>query len=400
MNIAYILNSTSRNGGATKAFKQMLSGLMQKGINPIVIVPNKNGAYKDLTEMGVPVFSTPFRTHTYPNNRTLREKALFLPRLVARLIINHMATRTVVNILHKYAIDIVHTNVGPVNIGFGAAQELGIPHIYHIREYGDLDFGLKYIPSNRHFHRQLDEIPLSYSICITKDIQAHHRQLGKPTSRIIYDGVHVKMDSIPKTKSHKDYFLFAGRIQSAKGVDTLLEAYGMYKSQTDNPFPLHLAGGIVDNFYMKKLSAIITKYGIESHVKFLGDCDNIKDLMLGARAIIISSPFEGFGLCLAEAMFLGCLTIGRNTTGTKEQYDNGLQMTGEEIGLRYNTTEELASLLMEVGTCPPEKYQPYIERAFRVVNTLYTQENNVNEIERFYQDIMASENNVLHTATN
>ena len=87
-------------------------------------------------------------------------------------------------------------------------------------------------------------------------------------------------------------------------------------------------------------------------------------------------------------MLQGCLAIGRNTDGTKEQFDNGLDMTGEEIGLRYDTNEELSRLLKEVTVNPISYYQPYKERAFRVVNQLYTEENNIQQIYSFYKEIL------------
>jgi len=95
---------------------------------------------------------------------------------------------------------------------------------------------------------------------------------------------------------------------------------------------------------------------------------------------------------MAEAMFQGCLVIGRNTSGTKEQFDNGMELEGDEIGLRYDTTDELAILLAEVASRPAGYYIPYINRAFVVVNNLYTQESNVCQIYDFYQYILHEEN--------
>ena len=45
--------------------------------------------------------------------------------------------------------------------------------------------------------------------------------------------------------------------------------------------------------------------------------------MSKALALFVPSSFEGFGFITVEAMFCGCLVIGRNTGGTKEQFDNG-----------------------------------------------------------------------------
>ena len=44
-------------------------------------------------------------------------------------------------------------------------------------------------------------------------------------------------------------------------------------------------------------------------------------------------------------MYNHCLVIGRNTAGTKEQFDNGLDQTGEEIGLRFDSDLELKTLM-------------------------------------------------------
>ena len=110
--------------------------------------------------------------------------------------------------------------------------------------------------------------------------------------------------------------------------------------------------------------------------------------MREARALIISSPFEGFGFCMPEAMQQGCLVIGRNTSGTKEQLDNALEMTGQEIALRYETTEQLAGLLSEVADNPLSHYDNYTQKAFDVVNQLYTKENHAKKVYEFYNAIL------------
>ena len=66
--------------------------------------------------------------------------------------------------------------------------------------------------------------------------------------------------------------------------------------------------------------------------------------MRQAKAIIIPSHNEGFGRCMPEAMFNGCLCIGHDTGGTKEQMDNGTEATGEDIALRYQTEDQLTDI--------------------------------------------------------
>ncbi len=386
MNIAYILNSTAATGGATKAFLNMLDGLIPKGIKPYVVVPDKDGVYEELQRRQIAMLVVTYRSSAYPPLQTLRQFFLFLPKLAARLIVNRKATSALTTWLKEKQIDIVHSNTGVVRIGFDAAQRAGIPHIYHIREYREKDFNISYFPSSGSFYQQLEK-PGSYSICITKDIQHYHRQDHKPTSRIIYDGVFPALPSMPLA-SAKDYFLFAGRLQQAKGADQLLKAYKTYSDQAKSPIPLKIAGSYSNDHYCQSLLTFIRDNNLTGKVELLGDRNDITDLMREARALIVSSPFEGFGLCMPEAQQQGCLVIARNTSGTKEQLDNALQMTGQEIALRYSSVEELAAWLTKVAEEPQEQFRPYTEQAFKVVNQLYTKEANAQQVFEFYNYIL------------
>ncbi len=386
MNIAYILHSTEANGGATRAFLNMLDGLMLYGIKPFVVVPDRDGVWFELQNRHIPILVVTYRSAAYPFFQTMQQKVLFFPRLVARIVANRKATTALATWLKENAIDIVHSNTGVVRIGYDAAQKVGIPHIYHIREFADL-LGYHYFPKRTSFFKQLNSTK-SYNICITKAVQHHYHLNGRGIrSRVIYDGVLSEMSVMPAS-SEKNYFLFAGRIQPPKGLRELLEAYSSYISKEEHPLHLKVAGSNGDNDYYQSLLTFMKDNGLTDYVELLGNRDDIAALMREARALIISSQFEGFGFCMPEAMQQGCLCIGRNTSGTKEQLDNALEMTGREIALRYETTEQLAQLLSEVACHPASDYNSYTHKAFEVVNQLYTKENHSQKVYQFYKDIL------------
>ena len=77
------------------------------------------------------------------------------------------------------------------------------------------------------------------------------------------------------------------------------------------------------------------------------------------------------------------MVIGRNTGGTKEQFDNGIDLIGKEIGLRFTTIQELSNLLKDVATSD-NKYSELVTRAHDVVMSLYRTDININNILRFY----------------
>lgn len=390
MKVAFILNSTIVTGGASKSFLSMLTGLMNIGVTPIVILPDNDGLYNKLKELGVKTHVLTYREGTYPPfENTIVDGLLFIPRLLGRIYVNWRSAYKLKKIFKEEKPYIVHTNVSVINIGFKAARKLGIPHIYHIREYGDMDFNRHYFPFHGYFAKQLD-MQKSYSICITRDIQRHHRQEGKPTSRVIYNGIMSRRDTLPSNVGK--YFLFMGRIEPAKGLDFLLKAYKEYSVNTATPLPLYIAGVAHDNNYEKYINRCIEEAKIKKNIIFLGEIQEVEPVIHNAKAIIIPSCFEGFGRVMPEAMFHGCLAIGRNTGGTKEQMDNGKDLTGKEIALSFTTVEQLAEHLLSVSKNPAKDFVPIRERAFQTVNALYTIEAQVENVYKFYKDII-NENN-------
>ena len=202
MKVVYILSSAKATGGASKAFLTLLMGLMEKGVEPIAVLPGRGAFYDVLQSRGIPCIILIYRNCTYPYRRNLKETLLFLPRLCARLWVNFFAARALTKRLKCSGVALIHTNVGVVDIGFRAAQKLHVPHIYHIREYADLDFGMHYFPTKASFRRQLQKND-SYSICITRDIQQHHAQQTSSSSRVIYDG--ITLPAVPGVSSYGGY---------------------------------------------------------------------------------------------------------------------------------------------------------------------------------------------------
>lgn len=389
MKICYILNATTPYGGSTKAFLSLLNEEIRRGVTPFIVLPDKQGIYNELREAGIDVFSTIYRPGAYPNLGSLKDYFLFLPRLLARLSVNAKATYLLTKEIKKRHIDLIHTNVSVIDIGYRCSRILKLPHIYHIREYADLDFKIHYFPCKKTFHRHLDQ-EHSYSICITKGIQRHHEQHKSSRSKVIYDGIRPMVSSFPCTFDDS-YLLYAGRIQYTKGLDMLLEAYALCVKRHETVPPLKIAGGQTSANYFRSIKEFIEKNKLSERISFLGERKDLDELMSKATALIVPSRHEGFGLCMPEAMFKGCLVVAHNTAGTKEQLDNGVQETGQEIALRFESIEQLASILHTVSIADANVYNDMKLRAFNVVNKLYTSERSAEQVFNFYNEIIQHE---------
>jgi hypothetical protein len=82
--------------------------------------------------------------------------------------------------------DLIHTNVGVLHEGFFIAKKYKIPHVMHLREYQDLDFGWHIFPSKRKYERMLKNANV---ITITEDIRRHFNLQNNENCRCVYNGV-------------------------------------------------------------------------------------------------------------------------------------------------------------------------------------------------------------------
>lgn len=391
MRVLYILHSTQATSGATKALLGLIQQLVPKGITPFFIVPGKEGVYNILIKNNYKVYNIPFKMSIYPNRRCISDKVSFIPKLICRTIINIFALIRIIRLAKMLHPDIIHTNTSVVNLGRIAAKSLNIPHIQHIREYskyGNHGIYFHYFPSWRYVHNSMKK-DNSCNICITKDIESHHELTHSANTVVVYDGVHSGMQKMPN-KEKEPYFLYAGRIEYIKGLDILLHAYEHYKENVNHPYILYVAGETADNLYYNEITHFINCHQLEDYVHFLGNVDKIEELMQKAAALIIPSRFEGFGFCMPEAMFNGCLCIGNYVAGTKEQIDNGEAFVKEKIALSYSTEKELTDCLIKIHKTDDNHWNSIKDFAFKTVNTLYTNEKSAEVIFQIYNNIIKS----------
>lgn len=126
---------------------------------------------------------------------------------------------------------------------------------------------------------------------------------GIDENRIYYLPLGVDVVSFPikqvYTKKDRLKFLFVGRVESAKGVFYLLEAF---KAIQDLPVELVIAG---------EVNCDIGAYSEIKNITFLGEIqkDRMSQIYQSADVYILSSLWEGFSLSLFEAMSSGIPVI-------------------------------------------------------------------------------------------
>lgn len=378
MNILYVISATFM-GGATISFLTLIKGIKEKGINVFVIIPDDRKEFTMvLNKLGIKYFVTSIDFSVYPRVKSKWDYIRFTKNLFHKFYRIRKAEKEIIQIVKSLDIDIIHTNVGPIRVGYNCAKKLKIPHVWHIREYGDLDFNMHEIPTKSYFQKLLKN---SYVITITQDLLRYNKLESSPNACVIYNGVMCKKEASYNPLKEK-YFLCASRISPEKGIHEVIKIFGEF-CKNNKDFKLKILGAGADA-YINELKRIAKEAGCLERVEFLGFQKNIKDYMTKATALVVASKSEGFGRMTAEAYFCGCLVVGRNTAGTKE-------ILNETGGFPFNNSQEMLEQLVNVSELDANKYKNMAMYAQHKAIELYSNESYIDSVYELYEKIRCKE---------
>ena len=146
--------------------------------------------------------------------------------------------------------------------------------------------------------------------------------------RTIAPGIDLAAWSTPDTDRLQgvdlpnEYFLFVGRVASNKGLPTLLGAVARLDARVRRP--LVLMGR--DWGERAHLETRARELGIADSVRFLGHVEPAsayRAVIRRARALVLPSEWEAFGLVLLEAMAAGTPVVATAVGGVPEVLDGG-----------------------------------------------------------------------------
>ena len=382
MKILFLLHSAGAAEGSSIAALSIMSRLKAMGYEVQAVCPKQGEIIQKLSGIGVDATIIPYGSAIYPKVYTIKSFISWPKRFFQLIWINHNAEKKLEQFVKTYKPDVIHTNVGVLRVGYYVAKKLRIPHVWHIRE-NEIGANLRHYPSLAYQKHLLGNN--CFNIAITNDVKQYY-QMGVSNSRVVYDGVFSSSISMPSDIEKKSYFLFVGRIIESKGADWAVQAF-MKMAESHPEMELWLAGSVSSPFAAKLMDSV-KNCPYSSRIKFLGQRHDIYELMSHAQAVLVPSVLEGFGFITVEAMINRTLVIGRNTGGTKEQFDNGVKYTGKEIALRCDTVDDMARHMADVCRNGQDYYTDMIDRAEKVVREMYTIENNVNQIIEIYKKVV------------
>jgi len=152
--------------------------------------------------------------------------------------------------------------------------------------------------------------------------------LGKklPKKVVMYNPIEFTI-SDKKTAREKN-ILAAGRLDGwhHKGFDNLISVWSRIAKKHPE-WTLEIAGDGSEKS-LTFLKGLISQYGIERHVNFLGFRTDMDKVFQTSSVFVLSSRYEGLGQVLLEAMSQGCACIAFEFDGRTREF-----ITSSDVGI-------------------------------------------------------------------
>ncbi len=115
----------------------------------------------------------------------------------------------------------------------------------------------------------------------------------------------------------KRYFLYVGNAYPHKNLERMLEAVAMMKNKG---LMINVVMVGREDYFYKKLKEKVKKMNLVNNVIFYGEAtdEQLSELYRNAKALILPSLMEGFGLPALEAMANKCLVLASDIAAFRE----------------------------------------------------------------------------------
>lgn len=321
--------------GAERSLLSMMKGTRSYGFKPVLVIGGDGPIEQELKSNSIEYIKHPFcgwvnmedTTHYYIGVKCMLRNFIYSKKL-GKII------------RERYQdVVLVHTNSIITGFGIQLARELHVPHVYHIREFGQLDFHMGF-----NLGRRLTAHIIKHSkaiICISNAVKDYYENLLKCSNlKMVYNG--ISMSVIDRNTYKKDNLvkiLLAGRLSKEKGHQDVIEAAEKLLCGGIDNFQISFYGDGVDE---KKLKKTVEDRKLSGHIIFEGFSNEIPYGSFSCA--IMASTAEAFGRVTVEYMLNGLPVIGADCGATAELIQDNVS------GLLYHSgdTGELAECLKKL----------------------------------------------------
>lgn len=287
---------------------------------------------------------------------------------------------------------ISHTVRGAV-IAHKLKHLIAVPWIHHVHSpalYESENTVLNWINYliEKYILTDADHI-LPVSNALAKYIQSKY-SIPFENITVIHNGVEHCRVTVPRSIRRYDPIVLGmiGLFRHRKGIEVLLKSLRQVMLRGIR-FELRLIGGFVTDRYRNYIIRLVNHLGLESHIKYLGFCQNVLKELEHIDVVVMPSLYgEGLPMALIEAMSVGKVIIASNIDGIDEVIENGRS----GILVEPNSLSEISSAIDLVARDPTLRNQLSIEAMLlqRRCFSINSMERSIFEIYRRYSNISAA----------
>jgi glycosyltransferase involved in cell wall biosynthesis len=323
MRICFVSHS-SKHGGAERVLLETIEILRSDGIECRVLLPDRGELCAELDCLGVP-----YSVISYALWMS-RGRAPFLRRLRAALNIV-IKTTFVAWRIFRWKCDVVYTNTATVCAGAFAARLLGLPHVWHLHEFGLEDQGLAFVFGDSHSLAIINRLS-SRCICVSKALaRKYARSVPESKIAVIYPSMHRALSGAesedrvaPASSRGNGRFrcVIVGALMEGKGQEDAVLAVAHLK-EIGIDAELKIVGEGIP-IYRRHLEALVSSKGLQGRVAFMGQLENALPVIQSSDVVLVCSRSEAFGRVTIEAMRAAKPVIGARSGATAELIRDGV----------------------------------------------------------------------------
>jgi glycosyltransferase involved in cell wall biosynthesis len=355
--------------GANLSLLNLIEGLGRYGVRSHVISPERGDLLAELARRGVPAAVLPFEWWVSPRRTVLG--------VASRLLRNVRCLRPLAAQLARWGCDVVYSNSSVFAVGAAAAAGLGLPHVWHLREFGQRDYGL--LPDlGQHLSRQgfrTADVTVFVSHALRRAVLG---QRPPANSHVVYNGVAPEAAFDERRRAAESLrgrrrpftFVLVGRFRESKGQAVAIRAFARLTGRHP-AVRLLLVGGAGqtgEQGYLDRCRDLAAELAVADRVEFWGYVPDPERAFLEADVALMCSRCEAMGRVTAEAMSACRPVIGFDGGGTTELIDPG------RTGLLYRGGEEALAACMERYAAEPELAWQHGQAAWHVARRRHSME--------------------------
>jgi len=301
--VLHFVNGDLRSGALHVAVHLVKAALGSEHITPLLVVRGKrkhpaHAVRKHMDAIGIP-------TRIIPHYQFLRE---------IRVIC------TLARICREFRPDILIAHGFKDHLwGRYGGWLAGVPHLVHV-EHNTRE---SYTPWKRAQTRWLAK-RTTRIVGVSEDVRQVMLEMGMPPERTITIPNGIDLGPFSDAALHPlvariPGIIMVARIDPQKDHACLLQALAILRERGLTP-PLSLAGS---GKGQAALVQLVAELGLHEQVDFLGQRNDIPELLLRHRICALMTHYEGMPLSLVEGMAAGCAVIASHVPGVREVITDG-----------------------------------------------------------------------------